>query len=357
MLASLVLLALAPVPVDIDAADLAQKIIPAVVSIRGMTAAGAEVTGTGFVVDPSGTVVTNLHVIRDLKAIAVKLANGDVYDQVKVRAFDERKDLAVIQVQGFGLPVVPLGNSDEVRQGEKVALIGNPLGLDHSISVGIVSAIRPSEGFKVIQTDAAANPGNSGGPLLNAQGQVIGVLSFKLRGAESLNFCIPINYARGMIASADAMSLEDLAQRLANSTTLADKQGSSTLPSRWKSLASGTIKVIRQEGDRIYVETIMPPDQKEAGGFSLAELQKVGERYAGTGRSRYVCSWVGFTPFVGREQKFNTCNDEYPIEITTLTPTRIEGWLMDTDRKAKFDCGKCKGSGQISKQPFVWIPE
>jgi len=85
-------------------ADIAKKAIPAVVFIKGLTIDGKEATGSGFIVDPSGVIVTNLHVVQGLKTAAVKLANGDVYDQVNIKAFDERKDLAVIQIQGFSLP-------------------------------------------------------------------------------------------------------------------------------------------------------------------------------------------------------------------------------------------------------------
>ena len=115
--------------------------------------------------------------IQGMKSLAVKLANGDVYDQVQVRAFDERKDLAVIQVAGYNLPVIELGNADELQPGAPVTLVGNPLGLEGSVSTGVVSGIRNDGGFRVIQTDAAANPGNSGGPLLDSQGKVVGVLA------------------------------------------------------------------------------------------------------------------------------------------------------------------------------------
>ena len=106
-------------------------------------------------------IVTNLHVVQGLKTAAVKLANGDVYDQVNIKAFDERKDLAVIQIQGFSLPTLEMGNSDELQPGVPVTLVGNPMGLEGSVSTGVVSGIRNDGGFRVIQTDAAANPGTA----------------------------------------------------------------------------------------------------------------------------------------------------------------------------------------------------
>src|SRR5207247_4243274 len=97
----------------VKTADIARRVTPAVVLIKTAGPSG-ETTGSGFIVDPSGTIVTNLHVIEGAASIALKLANGDIYDQVKIRAFDVRKDLAVIQIPGFGLPVVDVGNSDLV---------------------------------------------------------------------------------------------------------------------------------------------------------------------------------------------------------------------------------------------------
>ena len=118
-------------------------------------------------------------------------------------AFDERRDLAIIKFPGFGQAEVELGNSDELQPGEGVLLIGNPgssLGsLPGTITAGVVSAIRVLDGVKIIQTDAATNPGNSGGPLVNSKGQVGGVLGFQLKGAESFGFAIPINYVRALL--------------------------------------------------------------------------------------------------------------------------------------------------------------
>ena len=198
---------------DLKPSEIAKRTIPAVVVIKSQTSKG-QGTASGFLVDSSGTIVTNFHVIDGATALAVKLVGGDVYDQVRVRAFDQRKDLAVIQIPAFGLPTVPLGNSDSLAVGEPVVLVGNPMGLEASVSSGLVSGIRDAGGFRVIQTDAAANPGNSGGPLVNAQGQVVGVLSFKMRGAESLNFVIPVNYARGLIASSGSLSLAEVARQV-----------------------------------------------------------------------------------------------------------------------------------------------
>ncbi len=254
------LLLLGATGADLKPSDIAKRTIPAVVVIKSQTAKG-QGTASGFVVDPSGTIVTNFHVIEGATALAVKLASGDVYDQVRVRAFDQRKDLAVIQIPAFGLPTVPLGNSDGLSVGEPVVLVGNPMGLEASVSSGLVSGIRDAGGFRVIQTDAAANPGNSGGPLVNAQGQVVGVLSFKLRGSESLNFVIPVNYVRGLIASSASLSLAEVAKQVGGTPNLFANTESEALPEFWKSVSSGNRFRVRRDADHVSVEAVASPEQ------------------------------------------------------------------------------------------------
>jgi S1-C subfamily serine protease len=334
---------------QLDPMEIAKRVNPAVVAIK--TSGAGIGSGSGFIVDPSGTIVTNLHVIKDAASVAVRLASGDIYDQVQIRAVDVRKDLAVIQILGYGLPTVELGDSDSVQVGQSVVLIGNPLGvLEGSISAGIVSGLRNLEGagFRVIQTDAAANPGNSGGPLVDASGKVVGVVSFKLRGAENLNFVVPVNYVRGLLASTESFPLQDLAKRISTSSSDLFAEDKQRFPTRWKSLSSGTTKLIRVEGDYVYVETIVPDEQRKAGGFVLAELKKNGDKYVGVTRASLACSR-------GREVKL--CDDNAPMELTLLSPTRIEGVIEQFPPNAKFDCGRCRFDGKRERLTFTWIPE
>src|SRR5262245_45597967 len=178
-LLSLVLGALTIV-VQSDITTVVSKASSSVVLIKGSSIDGGTVLGSGFLVSSDGKIVTNLHVVRDLKSGAVRLPTGEVYDNFRVVAFDERKDLAVIRIAGFELPNLAMGNSNEVKPGETVIAIGNPDALSGTVTKGIVSAIRDDpagRGFRVIQTDAAINPGNSGGPLLNEKGEVVGIVS------------------------------------------------------------------------------------------------------------------------------------------------------------------------------------
>ncbi len=344
-------------PADFNPAEVAKKALPAVVAIRVKTANG-EASGSGFVVDSSGTIITNLHVVRGANQAAVRVANGDIYDKMAIRAFDERKDLAVVQISAFGLPTVQLGNSDGLEPGQRVVLVGNPLGvLEGSVSTGVVSAVRTlEEGYKVIQTDATANHGNSGGPMLDEKGEVVGVVTFKVAEgkAENLNFAVPINYARGMLSSTESLSLSDLEGRLGK-TDLFSKQAGP--PTRWKSLATGTTKILRSDGDNLYVETILSDQQKQHGAFALAELKKSGDRYVGRGRVSLVCSYMTGLG-VYRHEELNRCTDDYEIEISLLTSTRIEGTAQDRLKGTKLDCKKCRFSTEARvRTAFTWIPE
>lgn len=160
-------------------------------------------TGSGFIISDDGLVVTNAHVIDRADAVTVTLRDGREYDG-KVLGTDRLTDLAVIRIQAKNLPVAPLGNSDQLRPGEWAIAIGNPLGLNNTVTAGIISATGrtsadvgiPDKRVGFIQTDAAINPGNSGGPLLNQRGEVIGVNTAIRRQAQGLGFAIPVNTAQ-----------------------------------------------------------------------------------------------------------------------------------------------------------------
>lgn len=158
--------------------------------------------GSGFVIDAAGQILTNAHVADDADTVTVLFQDGRILEG-KVLGKDPVTDVAVIQVQAENLPTVVLGDSNKVRQGQWAIAIGNPLGLQETVTVGVISGTDrssvdigvPDKRVGFIQTDAAINPGNSGGPLLNARGEVIGVNTAIIGGAQGLGFAIPINTA------------------------------------------------------------------------------------------------------------------------------------------------------------------
>jgi putative serine protease PepD len=179
----------------------------------GTTTQTERALGSGFVIDRAGHIVTNYHVVRGATAIQVSFSNNERY-RAKLVGSDPSTDIAVLKVDvpASALKALPLGNSDAVRVGDQVIAIGNPFGLDRSVTAGIVSAVqRRIEApnnlsiAHVIQTDAALNHGNSGGPLLDAQGEVVGVNAQIETGGVSqgnvgIGFAIPINTVKDVVA-------------------------------------------------------------------------------------------------------------------------------------------------------------
>lgn len=160
-------------------------------------------TGSGFIIDNSGRIMTNAHVVSGASKVTVTLKDGRTIPG-KVRGLDLVTDVAVVEVDQKNLPSIQLGNSDLLKPGEWAIAIGNPLGLDNTVTAGIISGTGRTSAeigardkrVNYIQTDAAINPGNSGGPLLNSAGQVIGMNTAILRGTQGLGFAIPINTAQ-----------------------------------------------------------------------------------------------------------------------------------------------------------------
>jgi serine protease Do len=197
-------------------AELAARLQPGLVYVRVQRSATAKdepsreepgeprrSTGSGFVIDPSGLIVTNAHVVESAGSVQVRLADGRRFPATIIGR-DNRVDLALLKIEGAGrLTVLPLGDSNRLRVGELVLALGNPFGLEQSVSFGIVSRkgaplTVAAPGFDFIQTDAAINPGNSGGPLVNISGEVIGVNSMAARNG-SIGFAIPSNLVKMLV--------------------------------------------------------------------------------------------------------------------------------------------------------------
>lgn len=192
---------------------LAEQLRPAVVQILVAGAPTATPTfgppqprraqGSGFLISPEGYIVTAQHVVGEGSKVEVVLSDGK-HLRGRVLGKDRRIDLALIRVEGASdLPFLPLGDSDRLKLGELVMALGSPFGVDYSVSLGIigrrgVSDDAPSPAFEFIQTDAAVNPGNSGGPLVDMAGQVVGVTTMASRGG-SLGFAVPINLAKAIL--------------------------------------------------------------------------------------------------------------------------------------------------------------
>jgi len=160
--------------------------------------------GSGFIINKDGYIITNDHVVRDAESIQVKLSNETIYD-ARIIGSDPKSDIAVIKISAKEpLPVAVLGDSDKLQVGQWAIAIGNPFGLDRTVTVGVVSATgRSNMGIETyenfIQTDASINPGNSGGPLLNVNGEVIGINTAIVAAGQGIGFAIPVNMAKQIV--------------------------------------------------------------------------------------------------------------------------------------------------------------
>ena len=197
--------------------------------------------GSGFIVSPDGVILTNAHVVQDASEVTVKLADRREF-RAKVLGSDPRTDVAVLKIDAKGLPTVPLGNARSLQTGEWVLAIGSPFGLESTVTAGVVSATGRSLGndsqVQFIQTDVAVNPGNSGGPLLNTRGEVVGINSqiySQTGGYQGLSFAIPIDVAArikdqivatGKVQHAKlGVSIQDVNQGFADSFNLESPEG------------------------------------------------------------------------------------------------------------------------------------
>jgi serine protease Do len=204
---------------------------------RGEVVHGA---GSGFIVSPDGVILTNAHVVRDADEVMVKLQDRREY-RAKVLGSDPKTDVAVLKIDAKNLPTVPIGNTRNLKVGEWVLAIGEPYGLESTVTAGVVSAKGRSidqNGVQFIQTDVAVNPGNSGGPLFNTRGEVVGINSqiySETGGYQGLSFAIPIEVAArikdeilttGKVQHAKlGVTMQDVNQGFADSFKLASPDG------------------------------------------------------------------------------------------------------------------------------------
>jgi serine protease Do len=194
--------------------------------------------GSGFIIDKEGYIITNNHVVEKAEQIKVKLSDKKEYD-AQVIGTDPKTDLALIKIKAAGgLPVARLGDSDKLEVGEWVVAIGNPFGLEQTVTTGIISAkgrvigAGPYDDF--LQTDASINPGNSGGPLFNLRGEVVGINTAIVAGGQGIGFAIPVNMAKGLLPQLKkgkvvygylGVYIQDITPELATSFGLKEAKG------------------------------------------------------------------------------------------------------------------------------------
>jgi len=169
---------------------------------------GVDGVGAGFVISTNGLIATSLHVIGEARPISVQFADGRKFHATHVHAWDRSRDLAIIQIAASNTPALALGDSDTLKQGTPVVALGSPRGLDFSVVQGVVSAKRDIELAEMIQLAIPIEPGNSGGPLLDMQGRVHGILTLKSAITENLGFAMPVNALKPLLAKPNTVPLD-----------------------------------------------------------------------------------------------------------------------------------------------------
>jgi hypothetical protein len=195
-------------PATFTPAQIAARATPAVVSIRSETG-----LGTGFVIKKEGWIATNLHVIAGARELVVATGDKREFAVLEVLAADELRDLAIVRVDAKDLHALILGDSDLVRAGDSVVAIGHPLGLEDTVSNGLVSAVRVLDPkLTVLQISAPIAPGSSGGPLFSDRGEVIGVATAYSTQGQNLNFGVPTRYLKALLEAPNPVPLAAFAE-------------------------------------------------------------------------------------------------------------------------------------------------
>ena len=221
------------------AEQLATKTRPSVVTLTHKDRNGDHNgMGTGFVIDPNGLIATSLHVIGEARPVQVRFPSGEQFDVEAIHAWDRKLDLAIIKISATNLQPLSLGDSDQLRNGQPVVAVGNPMGLEQSIVAGVVSGIREFEHSEMIQLAIPIEPGNSGGPLLDMQGHVHGLLNLKSTVTENLGFATPVSQLKPLLAKPNTVPIE----RWLRIGALNPEQWSVTMGAHW-SQVTGRIKV------------------------------------------------------------------------------------------------------------------
>jgi len=177
--------------------DIYKSAVTSVATLQVKTKDGRQYTGSAFMAIKEGLAVTAWHVVKDASMVVAKFSNGEEFEVSGLVDKDEKRDVAIIRVKAFGRPALPL-NTDDPEIGSKVYAIGAPKGLGFTLSDGLASQIQTVDGVKQIQFSCPASSGNSGGPLVNSRGEVIGIVSWQIREGQNLNFAVPVMFAKGL---------------------------------------------------------------------------------------------------------------------------------------------------------------
>jgi S1-C subfamily serine protease len=303
------------------------KVEPAVVMVEV-----EDSMGSGMIIDKSGYILTSNHIVEDVQSAIVILKEGGQFPG-EVIGRDELRDLAIIKISanGFDFPVVTLGNSDKLENGEEVIAIGFSLGLEGgaTISKGIISAFRYSDGVRFIQTDAAINPGNSGGPLINLNAETIGIVTFKFvgEGVEGMGFAIAINDAKPFIAQVkERERTQEQAEQEEQDLLALEKE---------------TFRLINVEREKLGISPVLWNEELHSGArIHSQNMQEKGFLYHDTQGMFAECCYGA----------------SYASSIYATAEATVEGWMSSTagHREILLDPQYRQGAVGIARDNGFW---
>jgi S1-C subfamily serine protease len=209
-------------PIKLTTAQIAEKATPSVVVVENINENGQKAgQGSGYVYADDGTIITNYHVIRGAGALNVRLHSGASYRVDSIVGYDITHDVAILQVSGAPVSPLPTQDVELAKVGDKVVAIGAPLGLESTVSEGIISALRDMGETHIIQTTTSISPGSSGGPLLNEYGRVIGLTTSQMRDGQNLNFVMSARHITELLEQKRPIALSEMLTETQTTTPVA----------------------------------------------------------------------------------------------------------------------------------------
>jgi S1-C subfamily serine protease len=307
--------------------------------------------GTGFFVGSTGLLLTNFHVVEGMELVGVKIpGSNDVLWAKKATGFDLENDLVVLEVQTEGEKPLILGDSDRAQVGEPIVVIGNPEGLEQTVSNGLLSGIRDVDGRKLFQISAPISEGSSGSPVFNARGEVIGVVASTLQSGQDLNFAVPINYAKPLFGGTKEEEISALPKR-SQSELQAGTSGTPTSPAAdpaklaVQAMSEIADKTRACEGSSMFI----PAKEKKLNFYYRTHADAPTDvRFDVKATDSLVAPFEGIVEFsvhVGvspclRADDLKSCApDRAPFSETTRYRYfyRIDGSTVQLDRRTYFD--------------------